>query len=551
MIYTGDDNEIVQLKLSADCIKVSPTLTHLSLLLLLSSNRVLFSLQKKRSNPGDHEIALFKRLQVLEFTSDRKRMSVIVQDKNRQIWLFTKGAESHVLPLCTGGKTSSSLLTKTQTHIDDFAKEGLRTLAVARKKLTREQYTAFTRELLNANNSLTDRARLVEECQKKIEFGLELLGASAVEDALQDDVRDVLVSLREAKIKIWVLTGDKIETALNIAYSCGHIPEQATKYFITHCSDKEEIVRHFEYFGHEMQSKRHLPFALLIDGVSLGTALEHTPHLFRDLAFQCHAVLCCRLSPLQKCEVVKLMKTEKSRPICASIGDGANDVSMIQEAHVGIGIVGKEGRQAARCSDYAIAKFCLIKKMFLVHGHYFSERLALMALYFFYKNFVFMAIQFAFQGTSMYSTQSIYDSIFLTLYNTLYTAVPVLILALTEKPHIEEKLLHKPLLYLETVGNRKFKWHYFNQWMLLALYHSSIIYFFTFYLWEGNAALLPRRQTLPLFSFGCALIQNVVIVVNLKLLLKAKYKTHILTASIILSIFFFMLSTYIYNILPM
>lgn len=200
------------------------------------------------------------------------------------------------------------------------------------------------------------------------------------------------MSLRQAKIKVWVLTGDKIETALNIAYSCGHIPENAVQYHITACSDSTEIVTHFQYFAQELKKQNGLPVALLIDGVSLQAALDYTPELFRDLSIQCHAVLCCRLSPLQKCEVVKLMKTEKSKPICASIGDGANDVSMIQEAHVGIGIVGKEGRQAARCSDYAIAKFCFIKKMFLVHGHYFSQRLAYMALYFFYKNLVFMGI---------------------------------------------------------------------------------------------------------------------------------------------------------------
>lgn len=478
-------------------------------------------------------------------------MSIIVQDKNRQIWLYTKGAESHVLPLCTSTNTVENLIDTTQKHIDAFAKEGLRTLAVARKKLTKEQYQQFTKDLLDANNSLTDRVRLVEECQKKIETGLDLLGATAVEDALQDDLKDVLVSLRQAKIKIWVLTGDKIETALNIAYSCGHIPEHATKHFITHCSDKDEIVRYFDHLAYELRTHRHLTHALLVDGVSLATALEHTPVLFRDLAIQCHAVLCCRLSPLQKCEVVKLMKTEKSKPICASIGDGANDVSMIQEAHVGIGIVGKEGRQAARCSDYAIAKFSMIKKMLLVHGHYFSDRLSIMVLYSFYKNFVFMAVQLAFQSASMYSTQSIYDSIFLTLYNVVYTAVPVLILALSEKAHTEDKLLKNPLLYLETVRNRKFKWHYFNQWMFLACYHSTIIYCFTFYLWKFNAALLPVPHSAPLFSFGCALIQNVVVVVNLKLLLKAKYKTHYFTASIILSILAFILTTYIYNILPM
>uniref|UniRef100_A0A336LPY0 Phospholipid-transporting ATPase n=1 Tax=Culicoides sonorensis TaxID=179676 RepID=A0A336LPY0_CULSO len=534
LIYTGDENEIIQLKLSVDCLK------------------------KRRPGQDDHEIALFKRLQVLEFTSDRKRMSVVVQDKNRQLWLYSKGAESHVLPLCNGTK-NKNLIQVTQTHVDDFAKEGLRTLAVARKKLSKEEYQQFNKEIINkkhltelldANNSLNNRAKLVEECHRKIESGLELLGATAVEDALQDDVKDTLVSLREAHIKVWVLTGDKIETALNIAYSCGHIPEDAVKYHITGCSDSSEILSHFQYFSQELKRNKHKPVALLIDGISLQAALDYTPELFRDLTIQCHAVLCCRLSPLQKCEVVKLMKTEKSKPICASIGDGANDVSMIQEAHVGIGIVGKEGRQAARCSDYAIAKFCLIKKMFLVHGHYFSQRLAYMALYFFYKNLVFMGILLYFQSDSMYSTQSIYDSLFLTLYNVIYTAVPVLVLALTDKTYSEKKLLENPILYLETIGNKKFKWSHFCEWMILGVFHSLIIYYLTYYLWLQDPILLSTEHPPPLYGFGTQLIHNVVVVVNLKLLLEAIYKTYIFILSVVLSILAFMLTTIAYNYLP-
>lgn len=121
--------------------------------------------------------------------------------------------------------------------------------------------------------------------------------------------------------------------------------------------------------------------------------LEHYPHRFRDTAVKCQAVLCCRLSPIQKCEVVKLMKTLPDRPTTAAIGDGANDVSMIREAHVGLGIVGKEGRQAALCADYSFTNFCMLKKLLLVHGHWFSYRLSLLVLYFFYKNLVFMLIQ--------------------------------------------------------------------------------------------------------------------------------------------------------------
>lgn len=284
---------------------------------------------------------------------------------------------------------------------------------------------------------------MVQKCSIDFCFiDLELLGATAVEDALQDNVKDTLESLRKAGIRVWVLTGDKVETALNIALSCGHIPENAFKYFITECKTNDQITEHLNLFNGEMEANEGGVFTLLIDGPSLSIALRDCPNKFRDIAIKCRAVLCCRLSPLQKCEVVQLMKSVAGKPITAAIGDGANDVSMIQEAHVGLGIVGKEGRQAARCADYAFANFSMVKKVLLVHGHYYSQRLSLLVLYFFYKNLVFMAIQLYFQANSMFSSQTVYDSLFLTLYNVVYTALPVLFISLTDKCY-PEKILYE------------------------------------------------------------------------------------------------------------
>lgn len=157
---------------------------------------------------------------------------------------------------------------------------------------------------------------------------------------MQDNVRDTLESLRIAGIKVWVLTGDKVETALNIALSCGHIPDESSKYFITECQTEEQVKGHLMVFDKELKRSATTTFALLIDGSSLAIALKHLPETFRDIAIKCHAVLCCRLSPLQKCEVVHLIKTVPGNLVTAAVGDGANDVSMIQEAHVGLGIVG-------------------------------------------------------------------------------------------------------------------------------------------------------------------------------------------------------------------
>jgi phospholipid-translocating ATPase len=318
---------------------------------------------------------------------------------------------------------------------------GLRTLAIARRKLTKTEFINFNNELMEANSSLTNRAEKVEVCQRKIETGLDLLGATAVEDALQDDVKDTLESLRAAGIKVWVLTGDKVETALNIALSCGHISSDAGKYFIVECKNEMQLNGHLEALERELNKNTKSEYALLIDGYSLALALLHNPIRFRDLAYRCHAVLCCRLSPLQKCEVVHLVKTVPDKPVTAAIGDGANDVSMLQEAHVSLGIIGKEGRQAARCADYAFANFSMLKRMILLHGHYFTHRLSLLVLYFFYKNLVLMGCLLYFQADSMFSTQSVYDSLYLTLFNVSYTTLPILFISITEKIHPEENLM--------------------------------------------------------------------------------------------------------------
>lgn len=377
IIYLNDNNDIYTLRLRTK----------------RKIDGDLIGMTNSIENDDNNEIVQYKRLQVLEFTSDRKRMSVIVMDKFGQIWLICKGAESHVLPLCK----STHLVSQTQNHINEFAKEGLRTLAIAKRKMTKTEFINFNNELMEANSSLTNRAEKVEMCQRKIEQGLELLGATAVEDALQDDVKDTLESLRKAGVKIWVLTGDKVETALNIALSCGHISNDAGKYFIVECQNELQLNGHLDALERELHKNTKAEYALLIDGYSLALALIHFPERFRDLAYKCHAVLCCRLSPLQKCEVVHLVKTVEDKPVTAAIGDGANDVSMLQEAHVSLGIIGKEGRQAARCSDYAFANFSMLKRIVLLHGHYFSHRLSLLVLYFFYKNLVLMGNNFLFK----------------------------------------------------------------------------------------------------------------------------------------------------------
>ncbi|XP_034472118.1 probable phospholipid-transporting ATPase IF isoform X2 [Drosophila innubila] len=524
LVYTGDDDEVLRVRI------VPPHLDY-----------------KRPINSSKPKEDAFHRLHVLEFTSDRKRMSVIVRDEGGKKWIYTKGAESYVFPLCAN--SSADMVSKTDNHISDFARLGLRTLAIARREISEVEYLEFVNSLAQANSSLENRKQLSEECYSRIESDLDLLGATAVEDALQDDVADTLVSLQAAGIKIWVLTGDKVETALNIALSCGHIPPDAKKYIILECKSRDDLLVHLNVLEREIVFGIGQECALLIDGKSLAVALADAPTEFRDVAVKCTAVLCCRLSPLQKSEVVALIKSSNENYNTASIGDGANDVSMIQEAHVGIGIMGREGRQAARCADFAFAKFCMLKRLLLVHGHYHSVRLSFLVLYFFYKNILFMGIMFLFQFHTLFSSSSVYDSLFLTLYNVIYTSLPILFISLTEKPYTEEKLMKNPKLYKKNTDNKQLHWPYFLMWTIFAVYHSVIIFYFAYCMFSFNNVILNGGQTAAFSCFGTLLIWAVVIIVNLKLWLESMYLSYWYIATLVLSILAFMATTVIYNVI--
>ncbi len=198
---------------------------------------------------------------------------------------------------------------------------------------------------------------------------------------------ETIEALRKAGIKIWVLTGDKLETAVNISESCKHFGPEMQKLQISDMTEMDKISSHLSDYKLLLQSKqKNETFAFIIDGPTLVNVFEfNLENQFRDVAVKCSAVLCCRMSPGQKAQIVKLIKDSKSRPMTAAIGDGANDVSMIQEADVGIGIFGKEGRNAARAADFAFARFKFLKRALLVHGYLFYTRTALLVLYFFYK----------------------------------------------------------------------------------------------------------------------------------------------------------------------
>jgi phospholipid-translocating ATPase len=339
-------------------------------------------------------------LNTLEFNSTRKRMSAIVRMPNGKIILFCKGADSIIYSRLAPGQ-QQNLRRQTAAHLEMFAREGLRTLCVAERVLGEEEYQIWNKKHELAAAALTDREDKLEEVSSAIEQDLTLLGGTAIEDRLQDGVPDTIALLGRAGIKLWVLTGDKVETAINIGFSCNLLSnEMELIVFNIDAGDVQaasgELDKWLAVFGltgteeeliaarkhHEPPSATH---AIVVDGevlkLMLGDALQRK---FLLLCKQCRSVLCCRVSPAQKAAVVQMVR--KGLNIMAlSIGDGANDVAMIQEADVGVGIAGEEGRQAVMSSDYAIGQFRFLQRLVLVHGRWSYRRLGETIANFFYK----------------------------------------------------------------------------------------------------------------------------------------------------------------------
>ncbi|KAG8516028.1 putative phospholipid-transporting ATPase IF, partial [Galemys pyrenaicus] len=431
------------------------------------------------------KIERYKLLHILEFDSDRRRMSVIVQAPSGEKFLFAKGAESSILPNCIGGE-----IEKTRIHVDEFALKGLRTLCMAYRQFTSKEYEEIDRRLFEARTALQQREEKLATVFQFIEKDLILLGATAVEDRLQDKVRETIEALRMAGIKVWVLTGDKHETAVSVSLSCGHFHRTMNILELINQRSDSECAEQLRQLARRITEDHVIQHGLVVDGTSLSLALREHEKLFMEVCRNCSAVLCCRMAPLQKAKVIRLIKISPEKPITLAVGDGANDVSMIQEAHVGIGIMGKEGRQAARNSDYAIARFKFLSKLLFVHGHFYYIRISTLVQYFFYKNVCFITPQFLYQFYCLFSQQTLYDSVYLTLYNICFTSLPILIYSLLEQ-HIDPHVLqNKPTLYRDISKNRQLSIKTFLYWTILGFSHAFIFFFGSYFLIGKDISLL-------------------------------------------------------------
>ncbi|RLN67268.1 hypothetical protein BBJ28_00014759 [Nothophytophthora sp. Chile5] len=571
----------------------------------------------------------FEILNVLEFNSDRKRMSVIVRNPDGSLVLYCKGADDVIFDLLSKSQPQG-VAHVTRGHLQEYASEGLRTLTAAMRRLTQEEYDQWNHLYRQAELSMEGRAAKIAKVSAIIEVELTLLGATAIEDRLQDGVEESICSLRKAGINFWVLTGDKKETAISIGMSShviddnmdvivlgqrdkGSLRTKLEELYVDLVDDKwgsdetssamsvlyEALKRAILYLwdlvklalvgrdeeaearkkrrrmprrehlgadmtptdspvhydevypalpnhdvseasfdrglcDHDFEPKNEtltggtgssssefidedLEFAMVIDGKTLALVLDDDiKYLFLAVATQCKSVICCRCSPAQKAAVVKLVTepTLMFSPgnITLAIGDGANDVPMIQAANVGVGISGKEGRQAVLSSDFSIAEFRFLKRLLLVHGNYSYKRISKLILFSFMKNVALSLSNFFLAMETMYSGLLMYFSIFFTLYNALFTTIPIVVIAMYNQDVSPAVLMQYPTLYVNGLKNRSFNWLSFFGWCVLGVWHAYVVYavpFFTngsivWYFSSVSSSLMFDKRDLGLWANGVA-----------------------------------------------
>ncbi|CAG5895963.1 unnamed protein product [Menidia menidia] len=455
----------------------------------------------------------YELLNVLEFSSNRKRMSVVVRTPSGKLRLYCKGADNVIFERLT---EASQYTDVTVAHLEQFATEGLRTLCFAYVDLEEDTYQEWLKEYNRVSTVLKDRAQKLEECYELLEKNLMLLGATAIEDRLQAGVPETIATLMRADIKIWVLTGDKQETAINIGYSCRLVTHGMSLIIVNEDSldaTRATLTAHCSSLGDSLRKENEL--ALIIDGQTLKYALSfELRQVFLDLALSCKAVICCRVSPLQKSEIVDMVK-KHVKAITLAIGDGANDVGMIQTAHVGVGISGNEGMQATNSSDYSIAQFSYLEKLLLVHGAWSYNRVTKCILYCFYKNVVLYIIELWFAFVNGFSGQILFERWCIGLYNVIFTALPPFTLGIVDRPCSQQNMLRFPQLYRITQNAEGFNTKVFWGHCINALIHSIILFWFPLKMLEHDSPFSNGQGNDYLFA-GNMVYTYVVVTVCLK-----------------------------------
>lgn len=603
--------------------------------------------------PGLDEPSTYKVLNLLEFDSDRKRMSVIVETPDGEIELLCKGADNVILERLSADHTDDPAnVDSIYEQLSLYAKCGMRTLCLAYKKIDRAEYAAWNTCYLSAMSSMDELVKrrqglpnAIDPLMSEIEQNLTLLGVTAVQDKLQDGVPETLQLLQQTNMKVWTLTGDKMETAINIGYACSlltsgmELMQVSSEEYVAVAKGLQEVAMRQEKLSAKSSASRSLAFkrrrrmhtqneswyqqvkaslqtlifgvsvkkkhsraqkpprrvrsrggnmyspvstldfdandpdgddaeesllwgsgplagfgdksgvsssspslALVIDGKSLENALRpRLRPLFYQVTKMCTSVICCRVSPKQKADIVEFIRHYEPESITLAIGDGANDVGMIQAAHIGVGISGQEGMQAVNSSDYAISQFRFLQRLLFVHGRWAYRRVTKLMSYMLYKNVTYVLTTFWFGCFCGFSGQPLILDVAAQSFNVLYTSLPLVLFAVFDQDISSESASKVPYLYSLGQKNVLLTRKVFWPWILNGIWHSVIIFFVSAWGFQGDLSVSTNRVNHPataasngqedgLVTLGFVVFTNLVVVVNLKLVLETFLVTwHFLT----------------------
>ncbi|KAM8744847.1 phospholipid-transporting ATPase IC [Acanthopagrus schlegelii] len=484
----------------------------------------------------------YQLLALLDFTSQRRRMSVLVREPEGGLKLYCKGADMVILERL---QKDCPYQERVEKALELFAQACLRTLCVAVRSVPEASWEQWSKTLAQSAAMATcDREAVLEKLYDQMERELQLLGVTAIEDRLQEGVPETIALLQQAGIKVWVLTGDKKETAVNIGYSCKLLDPETR---LLEWQELREILQSPDP-GVSFSKARQMDLwvvdkeragaktAMVLSGPELAE-FDQRPEwrsTFMRLAEQCHSVLCCRVTPGQKADIVKLVRKHTSS-VTLSIGDGANDVNMIKTAHVGVGIAGVEGGQAVQNADFALSQFRFLQRLLLVHGRWSYRRISLFLRCFLFKTCSFALVHIWFGFFSGFSAQSLYEPWFIALYSVLYTATPIMLVAFFEQDVSAESSLKWPELY--KCGQRQ----ELSSPLLLALsllhavYTSLVLFFIPFGVFYNTAF---DYQTMAVTVAMAA-----VFTATIEVVLVTKYWTKLNIAAVCVSFVLFFICT--------
>lgn len=349
-----------------------------------------------------------------------------------------------------------------------------------------------------------------------------------MEDKLQKGVPKCIHQFLTADIKIWMITGDKLETAQNIALSSSIINEQTVLFTLP--SDANDMSLLLETITLDVNNQKlasDFKYALLIEGDAL-PKLFSCANAFFSLCKESQSVICCRTNPKQKAEIVRFVRQQHRKAVTLAIGDGGNDVNMIQTAHVGVGLYGKEGYQAASSADFSLSEFRHLRRLLFVHGRWNSRRIAFFILFFFFKNILFTLPQFEYAFMSGFSGQTIWEDWYLLLYNSAITALGVGLYSVFEQDHnpVTEPACKAilPYLYLQNRRRELVNLRVFLMWFVYGGLGSLIVSGVAAYVYWGTV-LGESGMVDGLWGMSVCMYTSVIVSVNVILVINIQHWT--------------------------